>query len=247
MRNKDRFRSASPFSGVAGIELGVQEAMEATIYVESDEAAQAVLRKRMEDKHIPRGIIYNKVQDLDSEKLENIEAITAGFPCPDIGQAGAKQGLSGERSSLFRFVVRAVVHSRCKLLFLENVAHMISDEMKFVFLEILRFLLMLGFSTIKWGIMSAADAGSPQLRQRWFLLAVRANGDAVRLRDLVAPTSTEALKAMAGKPWNPKNTIPMHKWLVHELPKDQRESFNQLGNGVVPQCARTMLSWLANA
>ena len=90
--------------------------MEATICVECDEAAQAVLRKRMEDKHIPRGIIYNKVQDLDSEKLGSIEAIPVGLPCPDIGQAGAKQGLSGERSSLFRFVVRAVVHSRCKIL-----------------------------------------------------------------------------------------------------------------------------------
>ena len=119
--------------------------------------------------------------------------------------------------------------------------------MKIVFLEILRFLLMLGFSTIKWGIMSAADAGSPQLRQRWFLLAVRANGDAIRLRDLVAPTSKQALKAMAGKPWNPKNNIPMHKWLAQELPKDQRERLNQLGIGVVPQCARTMLSWLAHA
>ena len=87
MRKKGRFRSASLFSGVAGIELGVQEAMEATIYVECDEAAQAVLRKRMEDKHIPRGIIYNKVQDLDSEKLENIEAITAGSHVPTSGKS----------------------------------------------------------------------------------------------------------------------------------------------------------------
>ena len=106
---------------------------------------------------------------------------------------------------------------------------------------------MQGFSTIKWGSMSVADAGSPQLRKRWFLLAVRANGDAIRLRDLVAPTSKQDLKAMAGKPWNPKNKIHMRKWLVHELLKDQRERLSQLGNGVVPQCARTMLSWLAHA
>ena len=73
MQKEGRFRSASLFSGVAGIELGVQEAMEATMYVECDKAAQAVLRKRMEDKHIPQGIIYDDVHDLDSEKLKDIE------------------------------------------------------------------------------------------------------------------------------------------------------------------------------
>ena len=140
-----------------------------------------------------------------------------------------------------------MIHSRCKVLFLENVAHLVSEDMKPVFLEIITCLLVLGFSTIKYGIMSAADAGSPQLRQRWFLLAVVSDGDAKRLRDLVPPTSKEALAEMAGKPWNPKNTIPMHEWLVHELPAAQRERLNQLGNGVTPQCAHTMLAWLTHA
>ena len=131
-QKEGRFRSASLFSGVGGIELGVQKAMEAAVYVECDAAAQAVLRTRMADEHLPKGIIYDRVEDLDQDKLNGIEAITAGFPCPDIAISGARQGLGGERSSLFRCVVKSAIYSKCKVLFLENVAHLLSDDMMFV-------------------------------------------------------------------------------------------------------------------
>ena len=105
---------------------------------------------------------------MTEEDLRDIDCITAGFPCPDIAISGNRVGLGGQRSSLFREVVKAAIKSGCKYLFLENVAHVISDEMTPVFLQILVFLVMLGFCNIRWAKISAADVGSPQMRKRWF-------------------------------------------------------------------------------
>ncbi len=105
----------------------------------------------MNDGHIDKGVLYNKVEELSEEKLEGIQVLTAGFPCPDISISGKMAGLSGQRSSLFRFVVKAAVLSKSRLLVLENVAHLISDGMKAVFMEILVYLLQLGFKDIRWG------------------------------------------------------------------------------------------------
>ena len=155
--------------------------------------------------------------------------------------------MGGQRSSLFREVIKAAVKSGCKYMFLENVAHLISDEMKAVFLQILAFTVMLGFRNIRWAKISAADVGSPQMRKRWFLLAWKNEGDLAKLKRLTPQMNSGEITSMASKPWNPGATVDVAEWLVQKLEKGERERLLQLGNGVVPKCAEVALSLLVHA
>ena len=241
-----RIPSASLFSGVGGIELGVGAALDTKIYVEHDSSAQAVLRKRMGDGHLSAGELHNRVEELDSAKLQGAQCLTAGFPCPDIAISGKKRGLSGERSSLFRFVVRAAVLSKCRMILLENVAHLISKEMMPVFFEILAYMHLIGFVHLRWGVVSAGDVGSPQLRKRWFLAGWKDDEMLLKTKALLPKYDPEALRNMAKEEWNPQNAVPIEEWMVEVLPQSERERLLQLGNAVVPRCAEVAFSLLTH-
>ena len=99
---------------------------------------------------------------------------------------------------------------------------------------------------IRWGVISAADVGSPQLRKRWFLIAWRAEGDKKKLQGLIPQMTKEEVKGLAAKPWNAKHAVRMQEWMVRDLPASQKQRLQQLGNCVVPLCAKTALSLLVN-
>ena len=243
-----RFVNTSLFSGIGGIELGTHAAFATTTYVERDTVAKEVLEKRINDMHLEKGAFVNNVQDLTEADLKETESITAGFPCPDISLPGKRRGFQGDRSSLLRFVVTSVLKAgkQCRVVMLENVAHIVSDDMAEVLKEILAFLTALEFIEIRWGVISAADVGSPQLRSRWFLIAWRAEADKKRVQGLVPQMTKEEVKGLAAKPWNAKHAVRMQEWMVHDLPASQKQRLQQLGNCVVPLCAKTALSLLVH-
>ena len=248
-----RFVNTSLFSGVGGIELGTHAAFATTIYVECNEEAKAVLEKRISDAHLHEGVFVNKVEDLTEADLQYTESITAGFPCPDISNSGKRSGFKGSRSSLFRFVVKAILKAgmRCRVVMLENVNHIVSEDMADVMKEVVTFLVALEFTEIKWGVVSAADVGSPQMRKRWFLIAWRAAADKEKLQRLVPKMATQEVKGLAKRPWNAKHAVKMEDWMEHDLAASEKQRLKQrlkqLGNCVVPMCAKVALSVLVHS
>ena len=74
--------------------------------------------------------------------------LCVAFPCLDIASAGSQAGLAGERSGLFKHVLKILAMAKdCHFVFLENVNNMIGKDMKVVLLEIIRWLVVLGLST----------------------------------------------------------------------------------------------------
>ena len=130
---------------------------------------------------------------------------------------------------------------------LENVNHIVSEDMADVMKEVVTFLVALEFTEIKWGVVSAADVGSPQMRKRWFLIAWRAEADKEKLQRLVPRMEREEVKGLAKRPWNAQHAVKMEDWLEHDLPASQKQRLVQLGNCVVPLCARVALSVLVHS
>lgn len=153
----------SLFSGIGGIDLGLQMTggFETRWMCEIDPWCRRVLAK-----HWPDVPCYEDVTTLDFETVEHVDVICGGFPCQDISNAGQRAGLSGERSGLWREMLRAVRVVRPRFLLVENVAAITNRGMATLHGE----LAALGYD-VESDCIPAAAVGAPHIRDRAFVLA----------------------------------------------------------------------------
>lgn len=156
-------RVGSLFSGIGGIELGLERAgcFEAAWFVENDIHAQAILRK-----HWPTAQIYDDVTTVDFSAVPPIDVLTGGFPCQDISNAGKRAGITGSRSGLWKHYLRAISILRPRYVIAENVAALIDRGLDTVLCD----LAAIGYDA-EWHCLPAAAVGAPHRRDRIFILA----------------------------------------------------------------------------
>ena len=101
-------------------------------------------------------------------------ALTAGFPCQDISNAGPRGGIAGDRSGLWKTIAQAIRHLRPRLVFLENVAALRSRGLDVVAAD----LAAIGYDA-RWMCLRAGDpeVGACHRRDRWFAVAYPAAED----------------------------------------------------------------------
>lgn len=261
-------RLGSLFSGIGGLDLGIEHATGArTVWqVEADAWCRTVLAR-----HWPDARRYDDVCTV-GEELEHVDIIAGGFPCQDVSVAGKRAGLTGgERSGLWREFARIIRLVRPRFVFVENVAGLLSME----FGRVLGDLAALGFDA-RWTVLRASDAGAPHLRERVFVLAV---ADAERTRSRQSRDVAQPIDPSASRPWETARPVDgggrrrraqpglgggahglpsgldAHRWPAgrgeaqHEWepPRvaqgilERRQRLKALGNAVVPQQAA--LAW----
>lgn len=179
-------RIGSLFSGIGGLELGLEAALDArTVWqVEMDPYARRVLAK-----HWP---LANRqvldVREAGAATLSPVDIICGGFPCQDISVAGKGAGLAGSRSGLWHEFHRVVRELRPRIVVVENVPALVNRGLDVV----LGALAECGYDA-EWGVFSAAAVGAPHLRKRLFVLAWRC----------VADLSSVGLQPWPGPAWRP--------------------------------------------
>lgn len=159
------------FSGIGGISLALSPWVRTVAYCEIDKHACGVLLSRMANGQLQPAPIWDDVVTLRSSDIaEPIDIITGGFPCQDISLAGSRLGLAGERSGLYREVIRLVGELRPRFVFLENVAAIRRSAS-----VVVGDLAAIGYDC-RWTTFAASDIGAPHRRDRWWLLAANADG-----------------------------------------------------------------------
>lgn len=136
--------------------------------VEIDPYCRRVLAARRDEGWLPAEMeIHDDVTTFDGHAWRGrVDLVAGGFPCQDISVAGKGAGLDGQRSGLFFQLLRVVREVRPKWVYLENVPAITSRGLD----RVLGALAELGFDA-EWCVLSAADAGAPHLRKRWWCLA----------------------------------------------------------------------------
>ncbi|GBQ04145.1 hypothetical protein SSP531S_56370 [Streptomyces spongiicola] len=125
-------------------------------------------------------------------------ALTAGFPCQDISNAGPRGGIAGDRSGLWKTIAHAIRHLRPRLVFLENVAAIRSRGLDVVAAD----LAACGYDA-RWMCLRAGDpeVGACHRRDRWFAVAYPAAEDphltARQERRTAAPGQAQSRRARA--------------------------------------------------
>ena len=139
--------------------------------VEIDPFARAVLHARQADGSLPDFPIYDDVRTFDGTQWrDRVDIIAGGFPCQDLSCAGKGAGIDGARSGLWWEMLRVIREARPRYVYLENVPAITGRGLD----RVLGSLADLGLNA-EWLVLSAADAGAPHLRKRWWCLGSDAN------------------------------------------------------------------------
>ena len=192
--------TASVFSGVGGIEVGLEAAGAATTVslCERWTPARAVLEARF-----PGVDVHDDVTSL--RDFGNAELVTAGFPCTDLSQAGMTRGLEGVNSGLVLKVLSLVRAHQPSWLLLENVPNMLHLGRGQAMARIVTELEDAGY---RWAyrVLDSRFTGLAQRRRRVILLASRDEDPAPLLLSEDAGTPAWPIEAAAyGFSWTEGN------------------------------------------
>lgn len=167
MNIKGRLNGISLFTGYGGIDLALSEYVRPIIYCEIERFAQAIILSRMDDGSLEFAPIWNDVTTLNGNQFKGlVDVVYGGFPCQDISVAGKGAGLEGERSGLFREIIRICKEASPSFIFLENVPAIRTRGS----IEVQEALASIGYDS-RWLTLSAAEVGANHRRERWFCLA----------------------------------------------------------------------------
>jgi DNA (cytosine-5)-methyltransferase 1 len=163
---------AGLFSGIGGIELGMERAGHRTVLLcENDPAARAVLRDRFQAGDDSEIQLYEDVRVL-RELPRGVTLITAGFPCQDLSQAGATKGIAGARSGLVGEVLRLVRDHAVPWVLLENVPFMLQLARGEAMHVITSAFEELGYNWA-YRVVDSRSFGLPQRRRRVYFVAAK--------------------------------------------------------------------------
>jgi len=170
----DELRYGSLFSGIGGIDLGMDMAgFECAWQVEVDEHCRRIL-----ERHWPGVPKYKDIYDVKGSELEPVDILCGGFPCQPVSLAGERAGVDDERWLWDEFY-RLICEVRPRWIVAENVPGLLSANSGGAFAGVLRDLAEGGYDAV-WDVFPAGGpggVGAPHQRQRIFIIGKMADTD----------------------------------------------------------------------
>jgi DNA (cytosine-5)-methyltransferase 1 len=157
-----KLRVLDLFSGIGCMSLGLDRTggFQTVAFCENEPFPAAVFAQ-----HWPG--IPNLEDVTTAEFTEGMaDVVVGGFPCQDLSDAGLRAGLSGERSGLYRELVRAIRVVRPKHAIVENVAALLNRGMG----TVLGDMAEIGYD-LEWDCVPAEVVGAPHERDRVWIVA----------------------------------------------------------------------------
>lgn len=155
------------FSGIGMFSLGLERAgMETVAFCEYEDHAQKILKKHW--KNIP---IHKDVKKLDGTKYRgSVDVVCGGYPCQDLSTAGEQVGFEGERSSLYKHMLRIIGECMPRYAIFENVSGLLTGDSGRWFAKFLYDLAEVGYDA-EWHCISAQSVGAEHERERVWVIA----------------------------------------------------------------------------
>ena len=168
----DKFRVASLFAGVGGIDLAFMNSGSEIVWAnEIDHGACITYRSNFGSSHLVEGDIKAV------SPVPNFDILAGGFPCQAFSIAGYQKGFTDPRGNIFFEVVRLLQEKKPRAVFLENVKNLERHDGGRTFRIIKEALMQEGYF-ISYTVLNAVDYGGiPQNRERIYIVGFRDQRD----------------------------------------------------------------------
>jgi len=110
------------------------------------------------------------IKDVSAKDVPDHDLLCAGFPCQPFSISGKKKGFLDVRGSLFFEICRIIMEKNPKVVFLENVKHLIHHDSGNTLNAIIYELEGMGYN-VSWKVLNATEFGLPQNRERVIIIA----------------------------------------------------------------------------
>jgi DNA (cytosine-5)-methyltransferase 1 len=159
------------FSGGGGIALGFEGAGFTPIaLIDSDKDCCKTLKFNRPEWNI----ICRDIKDINFNRYNNIDLITAGIPCQAFSYAGKKLGLGDTRGTLFYEAAQAIKIIKPAMFIIENVKGLKSHNAGLTLKIMVTVFGDLGY-TVDYKILNALNYNVAQKRERLFIVGIKDN------------------------------------------------------------------------
>lgn len=162
------YTSVELCAGAGGAAVGLEQAgFKHVALVEIDKHACQTLRLNRPKWNVVEGDLKN----FSGKQYRGADLVSAGVPCPPFSKAGKQLGKEDERD-LFPEALRIVSEVKPKAVMFENVRGLLDPVFADYRAHISAQLSKMGYKS-EWRLFNASDFGTPQLRPRVVLVALK--------------------------------------------------------------------------
>lgn len=162
------------FSGIGGFRIGLESVgMNCLFSSEIDNEARKTYQENFGE--LPYGdVTLLSIEDISS--LPDFSVLAAGFPCQPFSISGQQQGFEDPtRGTLFFNIMNIVRIKNPRVVFLENVAHLVHHDDGKTFKVIVKSLKEEGYH-VHHKVLDSSMFGVAQHRKRIFIVATKHEG-----------------------------------------------------------------------
>ena len=161
---KNKFKFIDLFAGIGGFRLALESLGGQCVFTsEWNEYAQKTYKANFNET--PKGDITK----IDAKEIPHHDILCGGFPCQAFSICGAMKGFEDTRGTMFFEILRIVSEKKPKVLFLENVKHLIYHNNKRTIKTMVKHLWDLGYK-VSYEVLNAKDFDVPQNRERLVII-----------------------------------------------------------------------------
>ncbi len=161
---KPEFTFIDLFAGIGGFRIPLQELGGSCVF-SSEFNYHAQRAYELNFGEVP----FGDITKLNVGIVPNHDILCAGFPCQPFSISGKMKGFEDTRGTLIYHVFKIIEKCQPKVIFLENVKHLLYHDKKRTLETIIQHLEELGYMVSK-KVLNASDFGLPQNRERVIII-----------------------------------------------------------------------------
>ena len=176
----EKFTFIDLFAGIGGFRIPLQENNGKCVF-SSEYNYYAQKTYELNFGEVP----FGDINSVDLDMIPSHDILTAGFPCQPFSISGKMKGFEDTRGTLIYSVFKIIDKIHPKVVFLENVKHLVHHDNGRTLALIVKHLEELGYK-VSWRVLNASDFGVPQNRERIIIIGnkdKKFNFDKIKYKD----------------------------------------------------------------